>query len=84
MVRTINLSESIRTNCAEKLLRTISLTAMHIKLMAMFVSRYELEKQIQAKQKEVEEQLERAIITGRAAGMNDEEIKEIFELIMEE
>lgn len=47
MVRTINLSESIRTNCAEKLLREISLTAMHIKLMALFVSRYELEKQIQ-------------------------------------
>ena len=47
MVRTINLSESIRTNCAERLLREISLTAMYIKLMAMFVSRYETEKEIQ-------------------------------------
>ena len=34
--------------------------------------------------KNVEEQLEKAIILGRTSGMKDEEIRELFELIMEE
>ena len=36
------------------------------------------------KTKEVEEQLEKAIVLARTSGMKDQEIREIFELIMEE
>ena len=36
------------------------------------------------KTKEVEEYFEKAIVTAKRLGMNDEEIREIFELIMEE
>ena len=36
------------------------------------------------KQKEVEEKLEDAIRTGRHCGMKDEEIRELFNIIMEE
>ena len=36
------------------------------------------------KTKEVEEQLEKAVVLARTSGMKDEEIREIFELIMEE
>lgn len=39
---------------------------------------------LEEKQKDVEAQLEKAIYTGRASGMKDEEIRELFELIMEE
>ena len=46
-MNSIDLSKQIRTICAEKLPRTISLTALHNKLMAMFVDRMELQKQIQ-------------------------------------
>ena len=38
----------------------------------------------EAKQKEVEEKLEDAIRTGRLCGMKDEEIRDLFEMIMEE
>ena len=36
------------------------------------------------KTKEVEEYFEKAIVAAKRLGMNDEEIREIFELIMEE
>ena len=39
---------------------------------------------LEEKRKEVEAQLEKAILIGRASGMKDEEIQQLFELIMEE
>ena len=39
---------------------------------------------LEEKRKEVEELLEKAIFKGRTSGMKDEEIREVFELIMEE
>jgi len=48
----VDLSESIRTNCAERLLRNISLTAMHNKLMAMFVNRLELQDELKQESKQ--------------------------------
>ena len=42
----INLSESIRTNSAERLLRDISPTTIHNKLMQLFVNRLEFEDKI--------------------------------------
>ena len=46
-MNSMDLSKHIRTNCAERLQRTISLSAIKNDLMAMFVDRYELEKEIQ-------------------------------------
>lgn len=39
---------------------------------------------LEEKRKEIEDLFEKAIVLGRTYGMNDEELKEIFELIMEE
>ena len=39
---------------------------------------------LEEKKKDVENQLEKAIMTARGAGIKDEDIRELFELIMEE
>lgn len=49
-----------------------------------FVSEGNLNVMQEEKQKEVEEKLEDAIRTGRRCGMKDEEIRELFNIIMEE
>ena len=49
-----------------------------------FVSEGNLNVMQEEKQKEVEEKLEDAIRTGRLCGMKDEEIRELFNIIMEE
>ena len=45
-MNSIDLSKQIRTICAEKLPRTISLSALHNKLMAMFVDRLKLQDEV--------------------------------------
>ena len=39
---------------------------------------------LEEQRREVEEGLEKAVEKGRRCGMNDEEIRELFELIMED
>ena len=42
------------------------------------------ERMLEEQRREVEEDLEKAVEKGRRCGMNDEEIRELFELIMED
>ena len=49
-----------------------------------YVAAANMERMLEEQRREVEEGLEKAVEKGRRCGMNDEEIRELFELIMED
>ena len=49
-----------------------------------YVAAANTERMLEEQRREVEEGLEKAVEKGRRCGMNDEEIRELFELIMED
>ena len=49
-----------------------------------YVAAANTERMLEEQRREVEEDLEKAVEKGRRCGMNDEEIRELFELIMED
>ena len=49
-----------------------------------YVAAADAERMLEEQRREVEEDLEKAVEKGRRCGMNDEEIRELFELIMED
>ncbi len=49
-----------------------------------YVAAANKERMLEEQRREVEEGLEKAVEKGRRCGMNDEEIRELFELIMED
>ena len=49
-----------------------------------YVAAADAERMLEEQRREVEEGLEKAVEKGRRCGMNDEEIRELFELIMED
>ena len=49
-----------------------------------YVAAANMERMLEEQRREVEEDLEKAVEKGRRCGMNDEEIRELFELIMED
>lgn len=58
------------------------ITTVHGK--GSFVSSANQEQMLEEKKREVETELERAIRKGRSCGMNDQEITELFQIILEE
>lgn len=46
MNNVVSLSENVRTNCAERLLRNISLKGMHYRLAKLFVDRTKIDTSI--------------------------------------
>ena len=49
-----------------------------------YVAAANTERMLEEQRREVEEDLEKAVEKGRRCGMNDEEIRELFEFIMED
>ena len=49
-----------------------------------YVAAADTERMLEEQRREVESDLEKAVEKGRRCGMNDEEIRELFELIMED
>lgn len=49
-----------------------------------YVAAADTEQMLEAQRREVEEALEKAVEKGRRCGMSDEEIRELFKLIMED